>query len=164
MPDIHIRRITSEDQEWIAEFITDHWGDDLMISHGETFLISQLPGFAAFEGDELVGLVTYNISGSECEVTSLDSLREGKGIGSALIEAVKSTASKAGCKRLFLITTNDNIEALRFYQRRGFVLAALRPRAVEESRIIKPQIPLIGNHGIPIRDEIELEVTFEDPV
>ena len=163
MPDFHICPTTNEDQEWVARLITDHWGDDLMVAHGETFIISQLPGFAAFEGDEPVGLVTYNITGGECEITSLDSLREGKGIGSALIEAVKSTAREAGCKRLFLITTNDNIEALRFYQRRGFVLAALRPRAVEKARIIKPQIPLIGNHGIPIRDEIELEIALENP-
>lgn len=54
------------------------------------------------------------------------------------------------------MTTND--EALRFYQRRGFRLSALRTGAVDESRSrLKPQIPTAGDFGIPVRDEIELE-------
>ena len=67
-------------------------------------------------------------------------------------------AARAGqCTRLWLITTNDNLRALRFYQRRGFRLAALHRDALETSRRLKPSISEIGFHGIPLRDELELE-------
>jgi ribosomal protein S18 acetylase RimI-like enzyme len=79
-------------------------------------------------------------------------------VGSALIAEVEQIARRAGCTRLWLITTNDNVDALRFYQRRGFRLAALRPGAVDDSRTrLKPEIPDVGDHDIPIRDELELE-------
>jgi DNA-3-methyladenine glycosylase I len=89
---------------------------------------------------------------------TLDSLTPNSGIGSALLEAVKAAAAEQGCKRLWLITTNDNVRALRFYQKRGFHIAAVHVDALNESRRLKPQIPIIGIDGIPLRDEIELEM------
>jgi RimJ/RimL family protein N-acetyltransferase len=106
----------------------------------------------------MVGLVTYRIEGSQCEVVTLNSEEEGTGIGTALLEAVCREAAAAGCTRVWLITTNDNLPALRFYQKRGMRLFALHPNAVEASRKLKPEIPLAGWEGIPIRDEIELEL------
>jgi RimJ/RimL family protein N-acetyltransferase len=105
-------------------------------------------------------VLTYHIDGDACEIVTIDSLVPNAGIGTALIEAVRRAAQRAGCRRLWLITTNDNTVALRFYQKRGFVLAALYPNAVARSRQVKPEIPLTGNDGIPIRDEIELEMTL----
>ncbi len=52
----------------------------------------------------------------------------------------------------------DNMNALRFYQKRRFRLIAVFPNALEESRKLKPEIPLTGIDGIPLRDEIELEL------
>jgi ribosomal protein S18 acetylase RimI-like enzyme len=117
-----------------------------------------LPGFVAIRSQEIVGLLTYHLEGTQCEVVTIDSLRSGLGVGTALIEAVKQTAQQAGCERLWLITPNDNLNALRFYQKRGFALVAVHRNALERSRQLKPQIPLIGEHGIPLRDEIELEL------
>ena len=108
----------------------------------------------------MAGLVTFHIAGDACEIVTLDSLHPGQGIGTALIEAVKAAAGAAGCRRLWLITTNDNLHALGFYQKRGFRLVAVHPGAVDDSRKLKPEIPLIGNDGIPIRDEIELEIVL----
>ena len=88
----------------------------------------------------------------------MNSLVERIGVGSALIDAVKKVAASAGCRRLWLITTNDNTAALRFWQKRGFWLAAVYPNAIAESRLLKLEIPLTGNDNIPIRDEIELEM------
>ena len=158
MPDFDIRAITDADRAWIKAFSEQHWGSDQMISRGLSYAISRMPGYIATLEGQAVGLVTYQIHGAECEITSLNSLREGQGIGLGLIEVVKTTAGAANCRRLFVTTTNDNIDALRFYQRHGFVMAALRPGAVNESRRLKPEIPPIGYHGIPIRDEIELEI------
>jgi DNA-3-methyladenine glycosylase I len=88
---------------------------------------------------------------------TLNSLREGIGIGTALLDAVREAARKSGCRRTWLITTNDNLHALRFYQKRGWRLTALHRNALDESRRLKPVIPEIGIDGIPLRDEIELE-------
>lgn len=153
-----IQPIHDDDRPWLAQFAARQWGSDVMVMHGITVRISQQEGFLACAEDTIVGLITYRMEGKACEITSLDSLRESQGIGSALIEAVLQTARQAGCRRLFLVTTNDNLHALRFYQRRAFVLCALRPGAVTEARRIKPEIPEIGYNDIPIRDEIELEI------
>lgn len=157
MDTVSISPIGDQDRPWIARFTEEHWGADLMVAHGMRLYISQQEGFVAHLAGQVVGLVTYRITGNECEITSLDSLQEGLGVGTRLIDAVKEASRRAGCSRLFLITTNDNTHALRFYQRRGFRLFALYRNAVEESRKIKPEIPFVGNDGIPIRDEIELE-------
>ncbi len=108
------------------------------------------------QAGELAGLITYTLRGQECEITSLNSVEEGKGIGTALIQAVEDAARAHGCSVLKLTTTNDNLKALGFYQKRGFVLSRLLPDAVTRARALKPEIPLIGYAGIPIRDEIEL--------
>ncbi len=105
-----------------------------------------------------VGLLTYQIEGSNCEIVTIDSTAEGEGIGTSLIDAVKERAKAKGCRRLWLITTNDNLSALGFYQRRGFRLIALYPNALEASRRLKPQISMKAANGIPIRDELELEL------
>jgi ribosomal protein S18 acetylase RimI-like enzyme len=137
--------------------VTEQWGAEIVVAHGKVYRPAELPGFVAEDAGQIVGLLTYHVEGDACEIVTLDSQREGQGIGTALIEAARSAARAAGCRRLWLITTNDNTAALRFYQKRGFVLAALHRDAVAASRAIKPEIPFIGNDGIPIRDEVELE-------
>ena len=75
-----------------------------------------------------------------------------------MIEEAGQLARRQGYSRLWVITTNDNIDALRFYQRRGFCLVRVYRGAVDRSRAsLKPEIPAVGAYGIPLRDEIELE-------
>jgi ribosomal protein S18 acetylase RimI-like enzyme len=152
---MELRRLTSHDLPRLRQFWTEHWGGNEMVVHGEIFRLDQLDGFVT---DDWQGVVTFYVRDGECEIISLNSLREGRGIGSQMIHAVLEEARKQNCKRLFLITTNDNTHALHFYQKRGFELAALHRGAVNESRKIKPSIPLTGLDGIPLRDEIELEM------
>ncbi|HEX2698072.1 MAG TPA: GNAT family N-acetyltransferase [Anaerolineales bacterium] len=152
-----IRRLTSEDLPRLRRFWTEHWGGEEMIVHGEVFRPEELSGFVA--GD-WVGLVTYYIRDRECEIMSLDSLREGQGVGTALLNEVINEARSRHCQRLFLATTNDNLHALGFYQRRGFELVTIRRGAVNQSRKTKPSIPSIGENNIPLRDEIELEMNL----
>ena len=109
---------------------------------------------------EPVGLCTYKIIESQCEIITLNSLKENLGIGGALITEVVEMAKKKKCKRVWLITTNDNLHALGFYQRRGFTFAQLYPNAIQKSRQLKPEIPLYGENDIPIRDELELEINI----
>ena len=162
MPDMIIQPLNIADREWVSEFILELWGSNKVVSRGVVYYPQDLPGFVATDDDEKVGLVTYNITGSDCEIVTIDSVRPFSGVGTALIEAVKNIAQQSGCKRLWLITTNDNMNALRFYQKRGFELVAIHRNALEISRKLKPEISLIGNDGIPLRDEIELEMILND--
>jgi GNAT superfamily N-acetyltransferase len=116
------------------------------------------PALVAERHGELAGVLTYIADGDACEVLTLHAAERRTGIGSALLEGVEETACGAGCTRLWLITTNDNVDALRFYQRRGFRLADLHAGAVDDSRArLKPEIPRTGEHGIDLRDELVLE-------
>jgi len=153
-----LRRLTQDDLPRLRRFWVEHWGGEEMIAHGTVYRPEQLEGFVVEDGEEWIGLLTFFIETNECEVTSLDSLRAGQGIGSRLIDKVIEEARARNCKRLFLITTNDNLNALGFYQKRGFELVAVHRGAVNESRKRKPTIPLVGMNGIPLRDEIELEM------
>ena len=146
----------SRDQ--VIGFFNFHWGSSEMVISSGIYDCSELDGFIVVNAENnIIGLITYIITNNECEIISLDSIEEGKGIGSLLVQEIENLAVKKKCKRLKLITTNDNLLALRFYQKRGFHLSKIFINAVEKARKLKPEIPLIGHDGIPIRDEIELE-------
>jgi ribosomal protein S18 acetylase RimI-like enzyme len=155
---LQIRPTAKIDQAWIEALLQKYWGSTQVVSRGQIHQADQLPGFVAVLWGQNVGLATYHLADRQCEIVTINSLVERQGIGTALIDAARAEAAKAHCARLWLVTTNDNLAALRFYQKRGFNLVRLHPNAVERSRQLKPDIPLIGRHGIPIRDEIELEL------
>ena len=159
MPDFEIRALNDADRGWVARLLTEHWASPRIVSRGRVHDGARLPGFAAVRDGRPIGLATYWIDGGDCEIVTLNSLAERQGVGSALTDVVKDVARQAACRRLWLITTNDNVFALRFYQKRGFVLVAVHRGALEEARRrLKPEIPLVGLDGIPLRDEIELEI------
>ncbi|MFJ7734022.1 GNAT family N-acetyltransferase [Lysinibacillus sp. NPDC097231] len=155
---ISIQQIPQKD---VLQFFKEHWGSTEMVISSGIYDCSQLDGFAFVDGkNTTLGLVTYIIRGQECEIISLDSIVEGQGIGSFLVQAVEKMAFDNNCTKITLITTNDNLHALKFYQKRGYHLVEILQNAVAQARAYKPEIPLIGNDGIPIRDEIRLEKTI----
>lgn len=154
------------DLAFAREELVRHWHDVGIWSLGRRYQADALPGFIAVddESDQRVGLVTYIIhdGGYAGEVITLSSRVEGRGVGAALLDAAVQAIREAGCVRAFLTTTNDNLRALGFYQKRGWKLAALHKGLVEEARKRKPIIPLMGLNGIEMRDEIELEMWLVD--
>lgn len=180
MIDFTIRPLERSDREWVAHFLDKRWGTTQIVSRGKAVYGHLLPGFLAEQGapdtaetideadtptksnkaldsSQYVGLITISIEDDACEITTLDSLDEASGVGSALVEAVEAWAKETGIKRIWLVTTNDNLGALKFWQKRGYELVTIHRNAIAEARRIKPQIPITGLDGIPIRDEIELE-------
>lgn len=122
------------------------------------------PALLAWSDGELVGAATYVLGDGACELLTLHADTRFTGVGSAMVAAVQDVARSADCTRLWVVTTNDNVDALRFYQRRGFRLTELRPEAVDRSRrTLKPEIPNTGAYGIPLRDEVELELPLVEP-
>ena len=153
---LRIRAIRESDRGTVRELLFQNWGAPGVVTRGRLHTAHTYPGFIASIGERIAGLVTYEIRGRRCEVVTLDALRKGRGIGTRLLAAVERRAKASACREIWLITTNDNMRALRFYQRRGMRIRQVYENALEVSRKIKPSIPLVGLHRIVLRDEIEM--------
>jgi GNAT superfamily N-acetyltransferase len=154
---VSVRMATVEDAAWVAGVLGDSWGSAVMVVHGESIDATRCPALVATGADgERIGLLTYRDDARGREVVSLDGVRPRRGAGSALLHAAADGARRAGLRRIWLVTTNENTDALRFYQRRGYDLCALHRDAVTRSRLVKPTIPEHVD-GIALRHEIELE-------
>ncbi len=161
---IEIKPITAADSPWVMVFLEEVAHSVRVVSRGVLHEPGRLPGFVGLYEGQPRALLTYHIANGELEVVTLHSALAGKGLGTALLQAAQKVARQNNCQRLWLITTNDNTQAIRFYQKRGMVITAVHVNALAHSRTIKPDIPLLGNDGIPLRDEIELEFspTFDE--
>jgi ribosomal protein S18 acetylase RimI-like enzyme len=160
MSTIEYRETCGWDKEQIASLIKERWGTEYIVVHNTIYLPCNLNGFIAFENARLAGLVTYIIENGMCEIVSLDSLQERRGIGSTLVDFVINEAVKNKCTSVWLITTNDNEKAASFYRKKGFELVEIYVDTVSESRMIKPEIPLTGENGIPITDELKFSLAL----
>ena len=156
-PEITIRSVSEGDRPMLAWLVTELWGSEVVAVRGTSLRPAEMAGFIAEQSGRLVGLLTYQLLGGDTlEIVTLNALDRRRGIGTMLIDAAAAKARRSGCREIRLTTTNDNVDALRFYQRRGFRLAELRTGAVDRSRQHKPEIPQVGDYGIPLRDEIDL--------
>jgi GNAT superfamily N-acetyltransferase len=145
------------DQQWLQRLWQGEWGGETMIVDGKSYHLHDLDAFIAWLNHEPVGAATTIIhSNHTCELMSLNAVVKGRGVGTILLEYVEQLASHNGCTAVKTITTNDNLQALKFYQKRGYRLAAFHRGAVDKARKEKSEIPLVGNHGIPLHDELEL--------
>jgi GNAT superfamily N-acetyltransferase len=151
-----IRPVSENDRPTVEWLTTQLWGAAEVAVHEGIFYPATLPGFIAERAGRIAGLVTFEVQHGALEIATINALDLYQGVGTMLVEAVRAEAKRLGCRHVTLTTTNDNISALRFYQRRGFRLAAIRPGAVDRTRQHKPEIPRTGDYGIPLRDEIDL--------
>jgi ribosomal protein S18 acetylase RimI-like enzyme len=157
-PDVALRELTADDEAAAERLLEAELGGREQARLGEVVDVLALPGFCARLGERIIGVATYALGAGRAELSAIavSGDRRLTGIGSALIEAVAAAVAAQGARELWLVTTNDNVDALRLYQRRGFHLARLHPRAVERAREMKPAIPRVGTYGIPKRDELLL--------
>ena len=152
-----IQPISEKNRQQVMNFFRKHWGGSQMIISSGTYDCGMLDGYVYVEEATIIGLVTYVLHADSLEIISLDSIQEGKGIGSRLMAEVEQFALEQNIPKIELITTNDNLQALKFYQKRGYRITHIFPNAVMEARKVKPTIPLIGNDGIPLLDELKLQ-------
>ena len=148
-----VRAATAADAAWIAALLDEEWGGPVMWADGRVFDCLALPALIAGKAE---GLAVYQFAGMRAELVLLEALESGRGIGTALVEALVALLAGQGVRELWLTTTNDNLDALRFYQRRGFRLVEIRPGRMDEYRKRKPTIPEVGEFGIPLRGELRL--------
>ena len=159
-----VRPYAPADRRWAEGLLEELMGSTRVVRLGEVLEPAGLPGLVAERDGERIGLLTYIVDGDQLEVLSLHCRVENLGAGSALLQAAAGLAAERGCRRLWLLTTNDNLRALGFYQRRGLRLCALHAGAVTRDRALKPEIPQVNpDNGIPLRDLLELELPLRVP-
>jgi len=156
-----IRPLTDADRPWVHRTVIEYFGSTVSVSRGRKLDTTLLPGFVAFSGEEPAGLLLHQPDGPEWEIVILIATEPRRGVGKALLEEVGKAAAPSGCRRLWLVTTNDNVDAQAFYEALGWTKAAVHKGAMAAARAIKPEIPRIGHGGVPIDDEIEYELLLE---
>jgi GNAT superfamily N-acetyltransferase len=149
------------EREEVARFIEGHWHSRMVMSRGQCFYPHLEEGIVERREGQLVGLITFRRDDAGMEILTLDSDLEGQGIGSSLMLEAIAEARRRECRRVWFTTTNDNLRGMRFYQRLGFRFCAVNVGAVDAARRLKPQIPEVGQEGIPIHDEIVMELVIQ---
>jgi 2-oxo-4-hydroxy-4-carboxy--5-ureidoimidazoline (OHCU) decarboxylase/GNAT superfamily N-acetyltransferase len=165
VPEVRVRDLVPADREWAAGLLTARFGRPVQARLGELVDPTTLEGLVAEADGRPIGFATVQESpDTGMEVVTLVADPPGQGAGSALLDTAWHVAAASGHRRLWLVTTNDNLGALHFFLRRGMRIAAVHVGAVEQDRALKPEIPPFnGDNGLPIRDLIELELpTGED--
>ena len=150
--------IRDADRAAIAAMMESCWGSRLVVCGGEAFYPDQEDGFIERRDGDIVGLLTYRARDREMELLTLNAMVEGRGIGTSLVLSAIDRAREMGCHRVWLITTNDNLKAIGLYQRLGFRMIRIDVDAVTEARKMKPEIPRYGHRGVPIQDEVVMEL------
>lgn len=149
--------------EFVRDELRRNWHSTTIFSRGVRFEADALPAFVALDPaapNRPLGHLTYHVDHHGLEVITLAARESGRGVGTALMDHAEQEARSRGATRLFLTTTNDNLDALRFYQRRGMHIAAVHVGMMDRYRAAGEPVPGVGKHGIPLRDEIELEISF----
>ena len=161
---IDVRPIVPDDVTAAEDLMAALMAGRIQQRLGHSVDVLALDGVGAWEDGRLVGLCMWSgpdgANRSELAALAVAEDRRNRGIAAALVEAVADAARATGAEVQWLVTTNDNLDALRLYQRHGYRLAGLRPAAIDEARKAKPLIPTTGRYGIPMRDELILERTL----
>ena len=144
----------SEDE--IRSVWRKRWGLPV-VTFGRAHAPEDVEGLVLRAGDgDASGLVTWRFDVSHAELVSLDALAPGHGVGSRLLAAAEEHLRARGATQLRLATTSDNVDALRFYLRRGYRLVRVHLDAMDEVRARKPGVPAQGKDGVPLQDIWEL--------
>lgn len=155
---IEIRPKTDADQAFVRAELVRNWCSTTIWSVDREYRADELPAFIAWLDGQRAGHITLGFAPGECEVVTLSATVEGKGVASLLLEAAAAAARERSARRLRLTTSNDNLRALALYQKRGWRIIAVYPGMIDRYREREPAIPVIGLNGIPLHDEIELEL------
>ena len=153
--------ITPDNRKAVNEFLKEHWYATTMVLRGEILDMTRAEGFFLEEEGAILALLTYRFDGKIFEILSLDSLRENEGTGTRMVDEALRRARALGAEKMVVLTSNDNMRAMGFYQKRGFDLVKLYRNGLDAARRLKPDIPMVGRDNIPLRHELEFELMLE---
>ncbi len=147
-----------EDASWITEE-SKALGGPVVACNGSLVDLRAHPARIAVRDGARAGFAVH-AKGSQVELLAIRALIPGQGVGTALVEDLVAIAKDEGARSIAVETTNDNLDALRFYQRRGFHLTDCRIGGFADVRRLKGldrDVPYLGVGGVEIRDIFRLE-------
>jgi ribosomal protein S18 acetylase RimI-like enzyme len=155
LPPVMVREATDSDRAAARELFQRDFGRTRIVAFGEVMDIDAMPALVAVLRTEPSGALAYRLLGDSLHIVALatDPMWQRSGVGGYLIAEAELLARRLRLKRVVISTTNDNLPALHFYQRRGYVLTEL----VANSVVAHTHQEIAGFGGIPVRDEIRLE-------
>lgn len=137
--------------------MSDHFGSGRVVSLGRVHDTGVLPGLVALVAGEPVSFLLYAVRDEDCEIVALVSVLPCRDVARSLVDSLTDRCAGLGVKRIVLVMTNDNLSAQAFYAACGFLLVATHAGAADRARALKPEIPHVGEDGVPISDELEYE-------
>jgi GNAT superfamily N-acetyltransferase len=161
MTAVTVRPVADNDVAFVTGTLRDSWGSTEVVAAGELYDASALPGFIAERAGKPVGLLTYTRQDDSLLVISVDAAVKRHGVGAALLARSFDEGRRLGCRRVWLTTSNELVDALAFYLSQGMRLTEVNLEAMATARRLKPLIPTHAENGTPIRDEwvLELDLT-----
>ena len=152
-----IRELAPNEQSQAVALLDAELGGRLQARLDEVHDVLSMPAIGAAAHERLVGIACSRWSGIGSSSPRWPSLvLTGWAVSAASWSKPCRAGIAQGASELWLVTTNDNLDALRLYQRHGFHLDRVHPGAVDRARRQKPSIPALGEFGIPLRDELVL--------
>lgn len=160
LPPVIIREGEERDRPGITALFERDFGYTNIVSFGEEVVLAGAPALVAWMKGELAGALAYRLRPDTLLILALatDPMWQRSGVGGHLVAESEALARGRGLGSLRVSTTNDNLPALYFYQRRGFVVTEVVPGGLLGH--IKGTAA-VGFGGIPLRDEIRMERRLE---
>jgi ribosomal protein S18 acetylase RimI-like enzyme len=156
LPPVIVREGTPADQEGAMALFRRDFGHTQIVAFGEVAALESAPVLVATMKGELAGALAYRDRPDALQIVALatDPMWQRTGVGGHLVAEAEAAARTRGLGRVVLATTNDNLPALSFYQRRDYYITEVIPGAILQHLKGKNAV---GFGGIPIRDEIRLQ-------
>lgn len=141
--------------EKAKELFQKNWGNTSMVYNRELYNLESLDYIEEYHDSSFGGIITFFEKDHSIHIVSLDTVMSNQGIGTSLLNSLTELAVKRHKSAIYVETTNDNCDAIRFYQTHDFDIYDLQLNEVAIQRKLKPSIPLIGCYNIPIKHIIK---------
>lgn len=155
LPAVIVRPCEDADRQAVLDLFERDFGSTRVSAFEAEHALVDVPALVATVKDGLLaGALAYRIDGEALQMLALatDPMWQRSGVGGHLVARAEVLAREAGCRRAVLVTSNDNLPALYFYQRQHYRVAAVAIGSLVARAAGRP-----GFAGIHVRDEIRLE-------
>jgi len=156
LPPVIIREGEERDRPGVIALFERDFGYTNIVAFGEEVVLDDAPALVAWMKGELAGALAYRLLPDALLILALatDPMWQRSGVGGHLVAEAEGLARTKSLGRVLVSTTNDNLPALYFYQRRDFHIREVVPGGLL-GHMKDPEARGFG--GILPRDEIRLE-------
>jgi ribosomal protein S18 acetylase RimI-like enzyme len=159
LPPVLTREATAAEQDAALELFRRDFGRTSIASFGEVIPLSETSTIVAEMQGDVSGALAWRPRENALQIVALatEPMWQRSGVGGHLVAEAEVVARRTGATRVVLATTNDNLPALYFYQRRGYRITDV----VRDAWRDHAELTIgVGFASIPVLDELRLEKTL----